>query len=152
MELPSPTCLLYSYIKAPISEYEKPPILWHPSTLLVGLYVAHYVNRALISPLRTQSRSRSHAIIPLIAGFFNILNGFLIGSWLSSGVVNSHGWQHWHFWAGIALSLGGFAGNVLHDEILIQIRRNAVRKAAKSGQDEKPKYEIPRGFMYRFIS
>ena len=72
MELVSPLAFSNSYLRSPLSPTSNlaltsptrlfpnaPPLsLAHPSTLLALLFVTHYVNRALISPLRTPSRSQ----------------------------------------------------------------------------------------------
>ncbi|KAG8994251.1 hypothetical protein FRB90_000499, partial [Tulasnella sp. 427] len=151
MELVSPITLLYAYLAGPAAEKREVPPLRHPSTLLAGLWVMHYFNRAVISPLRTPARSRSHITIPFAAAAFNIFNGGLNGFWLSFGVVRSDGWSSKAFWASIGLFIVGWVGNVLHDEVLLDIRKDA--KSSKSGGDsEKPKYGIPRGYLYRYIS
>ncbi|KAG9027934.1 hypothetical protein FS837_004023 [Tulasnella sp. UAMH 9824] len=148
MELVSPITLLSTYLASPTSENHQPPPLVHPSTLLVGLWVMHYFNRAIISPLRTPSRSPSHITIPLAAAAFNLLNAGLNGSWLSSGVVKHDGWNNLGFWASIGLFVAGWIGNIVHDEILINIRK----ESKAGGQDGKPKYGIPHGYLYRFVS
>lgn len=46
------------------------------------------------------------------------------------------------FWLGIALWTLGFAGNLISDEILYNLR-----KPGKDGK-KKPRYSIPQGFLY----
>lgn len=151
MELVSPISMIYVYLKAPAMEYRSIPPIHHPSTLLVALWTVHYVNRAIISPLRTPSRSQSHITIPLAAVAFNLINGGLNGYWLSSGTIKADGWNTAAFWASIGLFAFGLIGNAVHDEVLIDIRKDA-QESKETSQDEKPKYGIPRGFLYRFIS
>jgi len=71
------------------------------------------------------------------------------------------------FWVGMGLAVGGFIGNVVHDEILFAIRRNAKAKG-KGKADSKntnedtananatPKlkehYAIPHGGLYSIVS
>ncbi|KIO23112.1 hypothetical protein M407DRAFT_113659 [Tulasnella calospora MUT 4182] len=148
MELVSPIALLSMYLASPTSKSHQLPTIIHPSTLLVGLWVMHYFNRAIVSPLRTPSRSPSHILIPLAAAAFNLLNGSLNGSWLSSGVVKPDGWNSLGFWASIGLFISGWIGNVVHDEVLLNIRK----ESKGGGQDGKPKYGIPHGYFYRFVS
>lgn len=152
MELPSPATLLYTYRTCPLSSNSRHPSWYHPSTLLVGLYVVHYANRAIISPLRTASRSRSHLIIPLASIVFNVVNGGLMGSWLSSGVIEQQGWNKLTFWAALGLFAVGLIGNIVHDEVLLSIRRNAQKGDTEQEKSSGPKYGVPHGYLYRFIS
>ena len=47
-------------------------------------------------------------------------------------------------------------GNLLHDEVLFNIRRRALRRKAeakeKGEEDTQPHYGIPYGYLYRWIS
>ncbi len=136
----------------------------HPPTLLAAAYVTHYLNRALISPLRTPSRSKSHLMVVSSAVFFNVVNGSLMGAYLSSPSAQtflSDAFARPTFWIGLGLWAVGFAGNIVHDEILLNLRRNAKKTLsqdddANNGKD-KPKnkqehYAIPHGLLYRLIS
>ena len=88
MELVAFVTFTYTYIHSPLSPKAfgtSPPLTpTHPPTFLAALFLTHYLNRALISPLRTPSRSNSHLIVVLSAVVFNILNGSLLGAYLSS--------------------------------------------------------------------
>ncbi len=129
MELVSPAAFLYAYITSPISYYDPPfPSLTSPQSILAGLYLVHYANRAIISPLRTPSRSKSHIAVPLAAVFFNIINGLLQGSYLSSPYArmylsNTYTFQRTSFYVGLGIWFIGFVGNIAHDEILLNIRK-----------------------------
>ncbi|TFL07148.1 hypothetical protein BDV98DRAFT_557346 [Pterulicium gracile] len=130
--------------------------------LLVAAYYVHYLNRALISPLRTPSRSKSHLAVVLAAVSFNIFNGSMLGSYLVSpyAKVFAATVSPLRFYAGLSLWALGFVGNIAHDEILLNIRRKAKSKGkAKapeeqdpSGKDKKEHYDIPHGLLYTFIS
>lgn len=171
MELFSPAMFLYAYITSPISYYDPPlPSLTSPQSILAGLFLIHYANRALISPLRTPSRSKSHIVVLLSGILFNIINGFLQGSYLSSPyarmyLTRAYTFQRTSFYVGLGLWLVGFVGNVAHDEILLNIRRKAKCKGkGKAGEDQtnendeangsrtKEHYAIPHGLLYRYIS
>lgn len=87
------------------------------------------------------------------AVFFNLCNGYLMGSYLGgrtspltsrAGLVPSSALSSPVFWAGISLFLLGFAGNILSDEILYSLRRPDPAEGGKP----KPRYSIPRGFLY----
>ena len=153
MELVSPITFLYSFNKAPLSIQPSVPSL-HPSSpsgLMGLLFLIHYANRAVISPLRTPSRSKAHIIVPLCAITFNTINGTLMGSYLtSSGAQTSlqGAFSRPSFWFGVTLWALGFVGNILHDEILLRIRRNVKKKS----DDEKQHYAIPYGYLYKYIS
>jgi len=63
------------------------------------------------------------------------------------------------FWVGIVLWAAGFAGNVYHDEILLNIRRKAIAKGKgkerlENGKPapQQPHYAIPHGGMYSLVS
>lgn len=179
MELVAFFTFTYTYIHSPLSPKAfgtSPPLTpTHPPTFLAALFLTHYLNRALISPLRTPSRSNSHLIVVLSAFVFNILNGSLMGAYLSSPAASAYlagAFQRPRFWFGVAIWAVGFAGNIYHDEILLNIRRTAKAKGkgkapashdddddSKNGKDkdkngtpEREHYAIPHGALYRFIS
>lgn len=178
MELVAPATFLYAYTTSPLSYYDPPlPALTSPQSIIAGLFLLHYANRALISPLRTPSRSKSHIIVPLTGVLFNTVNGLLQGSYLSSPyarmfLTKPYTFQRTSFYVGLGLWFIGFVGNIAHDEILLNIRRKAKAKGKgkkTSGDnddndgndgDAKPNgsratkehYAIPCGLLYKFIS
>ncbi|KAJ1932087.1 hypothetical protein GGF37_007179, partial [Kickxella alabastrina] len=81
MELVSPAALLlaYTYPLAPGQFSQRT----HTTDLFVILWITHYINRALIYPLRQPSRKPMHVGIMLSACLFNLINGYLNGRWLS---------------------------------------------------------------------
>ncbi|KAH9985640.1 3-oxo-5-alpha-steroid 4-dehydrogenase-domain-containing protein [Russula compacta] len=170
MELISPLSFLFTAYLHPFSPTPFPlPSLSlsrsaldiRPQFILTLLYLVHYLNRALISPLRSPSRSKSHLVVVSSAIAFNAPNGFLLAAFLTSASTTAyltHALSSARFWAGIALWVAGFAGNVYHDEILLNIRRKAIAKgkAKELEDDEKrarqPHYAIPHGGLYSIIS
>lgn len=167
MELVSPlTFLLTSYLHPfsptppPLPSFSRPALGITPQFILTSLYLVHYLNRALISPLRSPSRSKSHLIVVSAGIAFNAPNGFLLAASLTSAPTAaylSHALYSPRFWAGIVIWVAGFAGNVYHDEILLHIRRKAIAKGkAKELDDDKqvrqPHYAIPHGGLYSIIS
>ncbi|KAG8936094.1 hypothetical protein FRC02_004719 [Tulasnella sp. 418] len=145
MELPSPLALIYCYLNSPLRLGSVEELSSPPAPLLVALFLLHYLNRAVISPLRTVSRSRAHIAIPIAAILFNLANGGLMGAWLGSGILKIESWYYPSFWIGICLFLGGWIGNIYHDEVLLSIRR-------RSESGEGPRYDIPHGGLYTYIS
>ncbi|KAK7042451.1 S5A-reductase domain-containing protein, partial [Favolaschia claudopus] len=157
MELVSPACFLYAFFKAPLSPVPATRAfsLISPQSLLVGAYLIHYFNRSLVSPLRAGSRAKAHIIVPLCAALFNVFNGSLLGAFLSSpSAPTPSAFTRPTFWIGLALWAAGFAGNIAHDEILMNIRRRAksTGKAKDGSTSSDGHYAIPHGLLYRYIS
>lgn len=116
----------------------------HPSIQLLSYLV------------RLSTRRMTYSLCTLLiwylsAAVFNILNGTLMGTWLggrtshltaTSGAVPEAAMGTSLFWVGVTLWALGFAGNLISDEILYNLR-----KPGKDGQ-AKPRYSIPQGFLY----
>ena len=161
MELFSPSLFIFAYLTSPLSASASPIVLTHPSTLLATLFIIHYINRSLLSPLRTPSRSKSHLIVPLAGILFNFLNGFSMGAYLSSPSARAFledAYRRPTFYVGLGLWTLGFAGNIIHDEILLNIRRKANSKGKKhdgaktQNNRSTEHYAIPQGLLYEYIS
>ena len=94
MDVVAPMTFLYSFLHSPLSPTSfgrSPPLsLSYPPTFLSVLFLLHYLNRAILSPLRTPSRSKSHLVVVLCAISFNVVNGALMGSYLSSPSAAQH--------------------------------------------------------------
>ena len=154
IEVPSPTVFAYTLIKAPLLGLDAAP-LSGPQLFLASLYLLHYANRALISPLRTPSRSRSHMSVVLCGICFNVSNGLMMGTYLRSAIAHSFlsgAFSRPLFWGGALLWLAGFFGNLLHDEVLFNIRRNANIKGKANPAKRGEYYAIPQGYLYKYIS
>ncbi|THH09246.1 hypothetical protein EW145_g2147 [Phellinidium pouzarii] len=162
MELVSPLAFLFGLLR---EDSTLSLSLYDPRTILALLYLTHYTNRALISPLRSPGRSKAHISVPLSGILFNIVNGTLIGTYLASPACtaflsgSSRALGSTSFLTGLALWVTGFIGNVLHDEVLLDLRRDAQAKAAKESgargekkEAARPHYGIPHGYLYRFVS
>jgi len=165
MELVFPLTFSYTFLKSPLSPGAHPPLaLSHPPTFLAALLLLHYLNRALVSPLRTPSRSKSHIVVPLSALAFNLTNGSLLGAYLSSPAAHAYlagAFARPAFWTGVALWAAGLAGNILHDEVLLNIRRTAKAKGkaraspppgSRDGRRKQEHYAVPHGYLYRLLS
>ena len=89
-------------------------------------------------------------------------NAFLMGAYLSSPQADSFlkgAFEQPRFWAGVVMWALGFVGNVVHDEILLNIRRNANAKGKakasnddNNGKNKQEHYAIPHGLLYNYIS
>ena len=163
MELVSPFTFIYAYLRSPLSPFGLGTSLLsihNPSAVLAILFLIHYANRAVLSPLRTPSRSKSHLIVILSGILFNVVNGPLIGAYLSSPechVYLTGAYQRPRFWFGVLIWAAGYIGNIVHDEILLNIRRKKKAEDAKetSGQATNKKgehYGIPYGLLFKYIS
>ena len=153
MELVSPMAFIYTFYTSPLNAGGT-PIQWNShQTILALCFLVHYTNRAIINPLRTPSRSKSHIIVTLSAIVFNIINGSLMGSYLSSpdarNFLSAH--SSTPFYVGLTLWAFGFVGNILHDEILLDIRRKANSKG-KGKAEAGEHYAIPQGGLYTLVS
>jgi len=109
-----------------------------------ALWVAHYINRTLIFPLRIKTGNKKMPLgIVAMAFFFNIVNGFINGYWL--GHLSPPYAESWlydpRFIIGIILFITGFIINQYHDHLLIRLRKS-------SGTS----YKIPYGGLFRYIS
>ncbi|SNX85703.1 probable steroid 5alpha-reductase [Melanopsichium pennsylvanicum] len=240
MEIPSPIFVLLGALSKPLSTTLVipttgflPPIsalfspsinqffnLPSPNQVLVVMFLIHYTHRAVLQPLRSPKRSPLHISVPLSAVAFNLINGFVMGSWLGGrtpwsalphtalesaalaavgskpgavatkaaasdlarklvssraahtlgleapGLISNHVWKSPLWYLGLAGWAIGFAGNVMHDEILMDIRRPNKRQQQqkkeknKKGNDDLDvgkgksarRYSIPRGGLFEYIS
>ncbi|SPC62954.1 probable steroid 5alpha-reductase [Ustilago sp. UG-2017b] len=232
MEIPSPIFVLLGALSKPLSTSVVkgttrflPPMsaLFSPCTkqflalpsanqVLVIMFLIHYTHRAVLQPLRSPKRSPLHISVPLSAVAFNLINGFVMGSWLggrtpwsalpqptvasaaltavslkagstaselarklvSTGAVDAFGigapglisssvWKSPLWYLGLAGWAIGFAGNVYHDGILMDIRRPKSQQQSNKNNkaDDKAnvgkgsaarKYSIPRGGLFEYIS
>lgn len=91
--------------------------------LLALLFVTHYINRSIVSTFRNPGRGLMHISVFLSAVTFNLINGFLMGTTISSGgdyagLSGANGWgikdgSEILFALGILLFLGGLTGTFL---------------------------------------
>ncbi|SPO28462.1 probable steroid 5alpha-reductase [Ustilago trichophora] len=235
MEIPSPIFVLLGALSKPLSTSVVkgttgflPPMsalfspsikqffdLPSPNQVLVILFLIHYSHRAVLQPLRSPKRSPLHISVPLSAVAFNLINGFVMGSWLGGrtpwsalpqpavasaalaavgaragsaassaaaselarrlvstgaadalgigapGLISPSVWKSPLWYLGLAGWAVGFAGNVIHDEILMDIRRPNRKQADNKANDDDTrvgkgssarKYSIPRGGLFEYIS
>jgi 3-oxo-5-alpha-steroid 4-dehydrogenase 1 len=108
------------------------------------LWMIHYVNRALIFPIRIKTNNKNMPLV--IAGmafFFNLVNGTINGYGL--GYLERAYPVSWtsdpRFISGIILFVLGFAINQYSDHKLIMLRKNNGNQ-----------YKIPQGGLFKYIS
>ncbi|KAJ1898067.1 hypothetical protein GGI03_005860 [Coemansia sp. RSA 2337] len=151
MELVSPVALLYSYYAmdsfVPVARSKSHSLV---SIAFCALWIMHYVNRALVYPLRQTSRKPMHIGIGLTSCLFNTLNGYLNGRWFSvfsnglynEDYLNTHTLQ---VVFGLCLFVLGMVGNIYHDNILMGLRRPATGKPNN-------RYSVPVGGLFAMVS
>ena len=149
MEIVSPICFIYSYATSPLGGSS----LSGRQHILALAYLIHYTNRAIISPLITPSRSKASIIVPLAGVTFNIMNGNLMGAYIASPQAQMFliSTSTTMFTTGLVLWAAGFVGNIQHDMILMNIRRNPSKKNDDAPSD-KPRYAIPFGALFKYVS
>ena len=80
-------------------------------------------------------------LIALLAFLFNIVNGYINGTYLGSIQEYSIDYMsNWNFILGLCLFILGAYINIKSDNILLSLR-------SKSGE-----YKIPEGFMFKYVS
>jgi 3-oxo-5-alpha-steroid 4-dehydrogenase 1 len=119
---------------------EKTVTIW----IIASLYVAHYINRAVIFPWRIRVRGKQMPLaIALMAVCFNFVNAGFLGYY--AGSLHTHFTADWlrdpRFIAGLIIFITGMAINISSDEKLIHLRK-------KSSGD----YQIPRGGLFSKVS
>lgn len=113
------------------------------ATIMVLLWVVHYVHRTLIFPFQLNTKGKTMPLaIAVMAVFFNAGNGFFNGYWF--GHYANYGSEYLYsarFIIGVSLFVIGMLINLQSDYKLINLR-----KPGESG------YKIPTGGMFKYIS
>ncbi len=138
MEIPGPVIYLLLVITGSGS---KSVTVW----IITGLYLAHYINRAAIYPLRIRTRGKEMPLlVALMAVFFNFVNAGFLGYF--AGTLQTHYTESWltdpRFIAGLLILITGAVINITSDEKLIHLRKK------RNGYG----YIIPRGGLFEKVS
>ncbi|PLB34443.1 3-oxo-5-alpha-steroid 4-dehydrogenase family protein [Aspergillus candidus] len=163
MELVGPFNLLY-ILSTQCSNLGIDSLPW-PNKLVVALYLIHYVNRAIVSPLMAPSVSPTHVFIVASAACFNWLNSTCLAGWVlgyevlwegvssssSSASASTGNGNSTAVWAtsllGVAVFALGMAGNIYSERTLFRLRREEVAKrsssASSSSSSSSPPEEKP---------
>jgi len=122
-----------------------------PKSILVGLWLVHYINRSFIYTYRAPRMAPSHLITVLSAIVFNIVNGYVNGRWIGVwGAYPEDQLTSPRFWTGVFVWGVGMAINVHHDNILFRLRRESSAKQASD--DIKSRYIVPHDGLFRYIT
>ena len=135
METPAALVIAACFTVRPPSS----PTAW----IMLALWEMHYVNRAFIFPFRMPAGDKPMPVsIAAMGAFFNLVNGYLNGRWLT---VFGHYDLDWladpRFIGGIVVMATGF---------VINLRADAALRNLRAPGDTT--YKIPVGGLYRLIS
>ncbi len=119
------------------------PVLSLPTLLMIGLFCLHYLNRAIVFPLRIKTKGKKMPLVIMCSAvLFNMVNGSLLGIWFSKYAAYQNTWlTDPRFVAGLFLFVAGWMINLWADNRLIHLR----------GQGDTG-YHIPRGGLFDYIS
>ncbi|KAG6019852.1 hypothetical protein E4U41_003055, partial [Claviceps citrina] len=93
MLMEAPGFMVLLYVMRTLPQMEGIDDLPWQNRVLAGLFVIHYVYRALVFPLIQPSMSPIHILVALMALTFQVLNGLSIGAWLAAyGPVTPEAW------------------------------------------------------------
>ncbi|WFD35990.1 hypothetical protein MCUN1_002861 [Malassezia cuniculi] len=106
--------------------------------LVLALFVLHYVHRALVQPVRNPARSPLHASVVTSGVIFNLINGYLQGTWISRAKLHAIEPNVRVACVGVALFIVGAFGNIWHDEVLRRLRIGAPPRT----------YAVPHGGLF----
>ncbi|RDA94658.1 hypothetical protein CP533_2415 [Ophiocordyceps camponoti-saundersi (nom. inval.)] len=157
MEVPGFITLLYVMRTLP-PQFGIQDLPWQ-NRVLAGLFVIHYIYRAIFFPLLQPSMAPIHVLVWLSAISFQLFNGTCLGSWLAAyGPVSEESWAEQsslpQFVLGVAVFYVGLAANFFHDEQLREIRRRRRSPSSQSrgrGSMGAKVYEIPKGGLFRYV-
>jgi len=143
MELPSPLLMFILFLNGTT---EKNMV----HILFLLLWELHYINRTFIFPFRIRGdRKQMTLTVVLMAIFFNLINGYLNGSYLFS--ISDAYTLHWlvdlRFIMGVLIFLTGYVINQVSDSIL-----RKLRSSGKGDGGSGKQYLVPEGFLFERIS
>lgn len=104
--------------------------------ILGMLYVLHYLNRAIVTPLFfAPSISPIHPIVAIMMSTFQFMNSSNIACWLVYGTAEQDDNATVYppvVFLGILFFLLGLGGNIMAEHQLFDLRRGAAKRKAKS--------------------
>ena len=111
------------------------------NSVFILLWITHYFNRTVLYPLKIKTKGKKMPLaIALSAIFFNIINGFINGYFLS--VTSYENINLILFSFGILFFIYGLIINIKSDNLLISLRT----------KNETNKYVIPKGGLFEYVS
>lgn len=130
-------------IKAITTRNPDDALLQTPNLILLGCFTFHYINRAVVYPLRMRG-GQPWSLLPFASAvLFTSINGFMQTHALQSIQYPDSYTLHPRFCIGMALFAIGWCINAHSDSIL-----RSLRTSAPTG----PRYQIPRGGLFDWVS
>lgn len=126
------------------------PVHTAASTCMLGLFVVHYINRAIIQPWLNPPRTPLHGSVVVSAILFNLMNGFMQGVWLTRGGSVPKG--RMAPIVGVGVWACGSVGNIWHDALLRRLRRTSPAPDETVIRTSSSLYRIPQGGAFAWIS
>lgn len=129
------------------------------NTLLLGLFVGHYINRSIVYPLTLNAQSKPLPLeIVLSAQLYTNVNGYVQAQGLCQFTSYPEDYIYSpSFWFGVLIFGIGVAINWQSDDILRNLRKGKDKK--KSDDDNKTgtknsssNYVIPYGGFFAYVS
>jgi 3-oxo-5-alpha-steroid 4-dehydrogenase 1 len=108
------------------------------------IWEIHYVYRTFYFSYHLRASQKTFPLLlVLFAVFFNVLNGYLNGTYLFSiRPITSWSWFfHTHFWIGLSLFIFGFYLHTSSDRIILNLR-----------SEGNIDYGIPHGGLFKYIT
>ena len=110
--------------------------------VFLAMWQIHYVNRTLIYPFRIRSERRMPLYVAGSGFFFNVLNAYLNGRFVSHlGHYESSWLADPRFVFGVAGFVLGMSLNMHADQILFRLRNSSTTRDV-----------VPKGGAYRYVS
>ena len=130
--------------------------------VLGWLYVLHYVNRAVVTPLfLAPSMSPIHPIVTAMMSTFQFLNSGNIACWIVYGAQGMGGRNNSPVVSvlsvlGLGMWVVGLAGNILAENKLFELRKGAAKRKAKSEGKAMVSYDKvyvipPKEGLFRYV-
>jgi protein-S-isoprenylcysteine O-methyltransferase Ste14 len=117
----------------------------HPlSVIFLLIWEFHYVYRTFIFPLQLRRTQKNFPVlIILFALLFNVINGFINGSYLfdMEPIESSDFFLRPHFMIGSIIFLIGFIMHFHSDRTILRLRK-----------DPSVEYAVPRGGMFSYVT
>lgn len=153
-ELVSPLTLLYTVYTNPSRGSAPLPKshIW-----LTTLFLVHYLHRAVLSPLMGPKIAPFHILLAASMAAFNFCNGSAIGGWLG-GFGSAQEVPLWMTVLGSAMFAAGLWGNMYHEEILRDLRKEKEKVEGRRDKQEDTEtvvldgrvYKIPHGGLFEY--
>lgn len=114
-------------------------------TVMISLFLIHYLQRSLVFPFLMKGKSKIPVAIVAMGVTFNLVNVYMIGSWLFLYAPADRYTAEWlltpQFIIGTLIFIFGMAVNLQSDHIIRHLRKPGDTK-----------HYIPKGGMFKYVS